>query len=102
LINPNLLYRFGSPRLYGYLGGGLGAEVSQSAGRFLVQESTPVPPTNYVVRDIKLTNTGRLTNFVAGFAASPTESIVIRVGFYSAFRYAVPNAGVKIGIGYRF
>jgi hypothetical protein len=94
LISPHLLYRFGAQRLYGYAGAGLGAQIDSFRGRVLV--GSPME------REVEGRGAGRTIGVAGGFVANPAGPVLIRVGFYAAFRYVVPNSGVKIGVGYRF
>lgn len=106
LISPALLYRFGSERLYGFAGGGIGAELNRSVtieSSFLPgyqppgwqQISPGVWKTTHSSRD-------RTVHARGGFVVSPVRHLVIRVDVHAGWVNVLPNLGVKLGLGYRF
>ncbi|HWQ56359.1 MAG TPA: hypothetical protein VN442_21915 [Bryobacteraceae bacterium] len=106
LISPALLYRFGNERVYGFAGGGLGAELNRSVSiesNFLPgyqppgwQEISPgVWKATHSSRD-------RTVHARGGFVISPVRHLVIRVDVHAGWVYVLPNLGVKVGVGYRF
>lgn len=106
VVSPSLLYRFGNPRVYGFAGGGVGTEVNRSLtieGNFLPDYRPPgweeIGPGVW-----KTSHAWRRTTIHArgGFVVAPVRHLVVRVDLDAAWAYVLPNAGVKVGLGYRF
>lgn len=84
LISPALVWRWGRERVYGFAGGGLGAQINRIAA-----------PPSYTDYDATLHVRG-------GIVISPVERLIIRAELFSVWHFFLPTAGVKIGAGYRF
>jgi hypothetical protein len=89
-VSPAILYRRGSDRVYWFVGGGLGGRIDHMYNRF------PGQPEH--TRD----DNGSTLPARTGFVASVTHHLVLRADAYLVVTHAAPDAGVKIGIGYRF
>ncbi len=107
LISPSLLYRFGAnERVYGFAGGGIGAELN----RTLTIERNFLPgyrPPGWEeigpgVWKGSHSSTYRTLHARGGFVVSPLPHLVVRVDFYAAAAHVLPNFGAKLGVGYRF
>ena len=108
LIVPSLLYRFGLERVYGFLGGGIGAELERSVYRedkFRPEfrpVDQPLPAGWHEVRpgvfELNQSDVGRITSFRGGVAAFPIPRLGLRGDVYMAGWHL----GARIGIGYRF
>ncbi len=106
VVSPALLYRFGNARVYGFVGGGVGAEVNRSVtieGNFL-PDYRPVGWEEIGPGVWKTSNASRRNTFHVrgGFVAAPARHWVVRVDLDAAWAYVLPNVGVKVGLGYRF
>jgi hypothetical protein len=86
LISPALVWRWGSDRLYGFAGGGVGMEATRETGFQAFRETRY----NAAVQ-------GR-----GGVVFSPNNRLLVRFEAFTSFQYVLPTAGVKVGIGYRF
>jgi len=108
LIVPSLLYRFGLERVYGFLGGGIGAELERSVYRedkFRPEfrpVDQPLPAGWHEVRpgvfELNQSDVGRITSFRGGVAAFPIPRLGLRGDVYMAGWHL----GARIRIGYRF
>jgi hypothetical protein len=102
LILPGLLYRWGRDSAYGFVGGGIGAEIDDSVTREdnFIPDYTPVGWREIRPRvfEIARSRVERLGFAQVGFAAFPTRRLGMRVDFY----VAEWHLGTRIGIGYRF
>lgn len=106
LISPSLLYRFGNERLYGFAGGGIGAELNRTVtieGNFLPDYRPPgweeISPG---VWKIYSNFDHRTVHARTGFVYSPLPQLAMRVDVHAAWAHVLPNLGLRIGVGYRF
>lgn len=86
LLIPSLIYRFGEESVYGYVGGGVGAEFDRST---YTRAGLPSGEGSSLERRI---------SFRGGVAAFPLRRFGVRADFYTASWHL----GARIGIGYRF
>ena len=102
LIIPSLLYRFGREIVYGYVGGGIGAEFDDDTYRRDYRpEFTPpgLPPENPPgIIETYTSDVKRVTSFRGGVVAFPTRRLGVRGDLYMAGWHL----GARIGVGYRF
>ncbi len=89
LISPSLLYRFGSERAYGFVGGGAGAvfERSRAATPFFRYDQS---------------ETSWSVHWRSGAVAALGTRLLIRAEVFSVHHYILPTIGVKAGAGIRF
>jgi hypothetical protein len=106
LVSPSLVYRFGSERVYGFAGGGLGWSHDRHRN---VAEINPVFAPGPPWRDLggglygfEDTESFRTIHGRAGLVANPVSKLLLRFEFYSIHQFVLPNLGVKAGVGYRF
>lgn len=97
---PSLLYRFGSKQVYGFAGGGFGAEFENSTSR-----QTGLPPSGQSWREIEpgvfeldQSDVSGKVSFKGGFAAFLTQNLGLRGDVFVAGWHL----GARIGLGYRF
>ncbi len=86
---PALQYRGGGGRSYGFAAFGAGVAASETR--------TETGAARYSYRDTGLTLHAR-----TGFVAAVSERWLIRADAFLAFRYVLPDIGVRAGVGYRF
>jgi hypothetical protein len=86
LFSPALVWRWGTERVYGFAGGGFGLESTSFVG-FL---------------NAKETNYNAAVQGRGGVVFSPNNHFLFRLEAFTSFQYALPTAGVKAGVGYRF
>jgi hypothetical protein len=98
LISPALVWRWGSERMYGFAGGGLGMEGTRSTGVLTIRDENHNP----TFQTIESTNFNAALQGRGGIVFSPNNHLIVRVEAFTSFQYALPTAGVKAGIGYRF
>ena len=107
LISPSLLYRFGgSERVYGFVGGGIGAELN----RTVTIERNFLPgyrPPGWEEISPGVWKTSGSFNYRTlhgrgGFVYSPVPHLAVRVDLHAAWAHVLPNVGLKVGVGYRF
>ena len=97
-VSPAVVWRWGTDRVYGFVGTGLGIVANRTTGYepdFLTGQSPA-----YVTRRFTEYNTtlhGR-----GGFLVAPGERWIIRTELFSGWQYALPTFALKIGLGYRF
>jgi hypothetical protein len=80
-INPAIQYRRGSERTYGFVAGGPGATFAPGNGE---------------------DQSGFQWNFKTGLVTNLTGRLLIRAEFFANFRYVLPDAGGRAGVGWRF
>jgi hypothetical protein len=90
LIGPAILYRRGSGRAYWFGGAGAGARIENLFSR------APGLP-EYTNRSGGWTIPVR-----TGFVTAVTDRLLLRAEVYAVASFLAPDAGVKLGIGYRF
>jgi hypothetical protein len=100
LVIPSLMYRFGTTRLHGFVGGGVGAQFEKSRSR-----QTGVTPSGQPWREIEpglfelnQSEVSRLLSMRTGFAAIMTKNLGLRGDVFIAGWHV----GARIGIGYQF
>jgi hypothetical protein len=99
LIMPSLVYRFGTEKVYGFTGGGVGAAFD----RLSHTEAFPIPrPVGPDLFAFESKDTDRTLHALGGVVVNPLPHLVVRFDLYVAFQFVLPNAGVKAGVGYRF
>jgi hypothetical protein len=76
-FSPAVQYRRGSERTYGFAAFGVGGTAGTTHGGWHLH--------------------GKV-----GIVTALTEQLLLRAEFFSVFRYVLPDAGVKAGLGYRF
>lgn len=104
VISPGLQYRFGSRRVYGFVGGGLGGEISRSVTveggldyhRPGWQEIGPG------VWETRAAWNRTTFHSRTGVVISPVNRLLVRVDLNAAWAHVSPNLGIKVGLGYRF
>ncbi|MCX6638554.1 MAG: hypothetical protein NT090_26160 [Acidobacteria bacterium] len=90
LVSPAILYRRGSDRVYWFAGGGFGGRIDHMYGR------NPGQPAYRVSED------GTTIPVRTGVVGGVTKHLLVRADLYFVFACLAPDAGVKLGIGYRF
>ncbi|MEP7305274.1 MAG: hypothetical protein ABJA98_07155 [Acidobacteriota bacterium] len=106
LIVPSLVYRFGREAVYGFVGGGIGAEFGNDIYRhdYRPEGRSPgpgLPPAIAIASGIvetRTSNRGRIMSFRGGVVLFPTRRFGVRGEAYLAGWHR----GARIGIGYRF
>lgn len=98
MLSPAVVWRWGTERVYGFLGGGLGTEATRSTG-FL---STPGPDGSPSFFPVESTNYSLTLHGRGGIVFSPYNRVFFRAEMFSSFQYVLPTVGFKGGIGYRF
>jgi hypothetical protein len=99
LISPALVYRWGTDKVYGFAGGGLGLQRDRgSFARFEMVPNQEQP----LMTPLRFSDTGATLHGRGGLVIHPGAHIIVRTEFFAAWRYVMPSVGVKIGIGYRF
>ena len=100
LVTPSLVYRFGTPRLYGFVGGGAGAQFERSRSR-----QTGVTPTGQPWREVEpgvfeldQSDVTRMLSMRTGLAALVTKNVGLRGDVYIAGWHV----GARLGVGVRF
>ena len=89
LISPSLLYRFGTERAYGFVGGGAGAvfERSRAVTPFFRYDQS---------------ETFWSVHWRGGAVAALGTRLLIRAELFSVHHYILPTIGAKAGVGVRF
>jgi hypothetical protein len=100
LVVPSLIYRFGTRRVYGFVGGGMGAQFETSRSRQAGvtpagQRWMQIEPG---VFELKQSEVNRLLSMRTGFTAFVTENVGLRGDVYIAGWHV----GARFGVGYRF
>jgi hypothetical protein len=98
-VNPAIVFRWGSERVYGFAGGGAGVQVDtgeQLHFEFPPGHAEPVVTTRSF-RESRLTFHGR-----GGLVVSPRTRLIIRAELFSIWHFVMPTAGIRFGLGYRF
>jgi hypothetical protein len=90
LVSPAILYRRGSGRVYWFAGGGFGGRIDHMYGR------NPGWP------EFRRSGNGTASPVRTGVVGGVTKHLLLRADLYFVFACLVPDAGVKLGIGYRF
>jgi hypothetical protein len=90
LLSPAVVYRRGSERTYWFAGGGAGGRIES-----LFSRAPGLPESTGKSRGTTIL--GR-----TGFVTAVTKRLLIRTDVYAVASFLVADAGVKIGIGYRF
>jgi hypothetical protein len=98
LVIPGIVRRWGTEKVYGFAGGGLGLQHDRSESVFM---SCSLPDVCQPVW-AQYRDTGRALHGKLGVVGAVTPRLLIRGDVFMAFRYVLPNIGVRIGIGYRF
>jgi hypothetical protein len=97
-VSPAVVWRWGTDRVYGFAGAGMG--VVANRGTAFEPIFFPGQPPTYVrstATEYNATLHGR-----GGVVFSPAERWLVRTELFSAWQYALPSFGVKVGVGYRF
>ena len=90
LVSPAILYRRGSDRVYWFAGGGFGGRIDQMYDR------RPGLP------ESRRSENGTAIPMRTGFVGGVTKHLLVRADLYFVVVHVAPDAGVKLGIGYRF
>lgn len=100
LISPAFVRRWGAERVYGFAGGGIGAQIDQTHSSFRIFGGTPPEPTGTV----EASNIDSAATFLGktGIVISPIPKLLIRGDLLLAFRYVLPTVSLRLGVGYRF
>jgi hypothetical protein len=111
LLIPSVLYRFGDAALYGYVGGGLGAEFDSSTYHMDIRSQrrgpgstiqAPGPDWREIepgVFEVRQSESGGLPlSALGGFAAFPWRRLGLRGDVFMAGWHL----GARIGVAYRF
>jgi hypothetical protein len=100
LLSPAIVRRWGTERLYGFAGGGIGLQVDSTESVWRTYSGNP-PVESGLGRgeytDSAPTLVGKL-----GIAAAPAGPLLIRGDLLLVWRYVLPTVGVRIGVGYGF
>lgn len=98
-LSPALVWRWGSERCYGFAGGGFGVQIDRFTGfRYDAIPGQQQPS----VSQVQSTEYGTTLHGQVGIVFNPVGGLIVRTEFVSHWRYVLPTAGVRIGIGYRF
>jgi hypothetical protein len=100
LVIPSLIYRFGTTRLSGFVGGGVGAqfERSQSRQRGVTPTGQPWLEIEPGVFELDQSDVSRMLSMRTGFAAFVTE----KIGLRGDVLVAGWHVGARVSVGYRF
>ncbi len=90
LVIPAILYRRGSDRVYWFAGGGFGGRIDRMYDRSPGQPERRVP------------ENGTAIPMRTGVVGGLTKHLLVRADLYVVVVHVAPDAGVKLGIGYRF
>jgi hypothetical protein len=90
LVSPAILYRRGSDRVYWFAGGGLGGRIDQMYDR------GPGQP------ERRVSENGTAISVRTGVVGGVTKHLLVRADLYFVVAHVAPDAGAKVGIGYRF
>lgn len=91
MLLPALVRRWGDEKVYGFAGGGVGAQFDRT---HIVSSSAGL---NFRGGDNGMTLHGK-----GGVVAALTPRLLVRADALIAFRYVLPSIGLRIGLGYRF
>ncbi|MCZ2080042.1 MAG: hypothetical protein HUU41_14815 [Bryobacteraceae bacterium] len=89
LVSPSLLYRFGTERAYGFVGGGAGA---------VFERSRAITP----LYSYDQSETFWSVHWRGGAVAALGTRLLIRAEVFSVHHYLLPTIGVRAGAGVRF
>jgi hypothetical protein len=98
MFSPAIVYRRGSERVYGFVGGGAGGQFDETR---ITGVREPVAGSQFAFTS-ENTTSGLTLHGKGGLVAQIFTNFLIRADGFVAFRYVLPDAGVRIGIGYRF
>jgi hypothetical protein len=90
LVSPAILYRRGSDRVYWFAGGGFGGRIDRMYDR------SPGQP------ERRVSENGTAFPLRTGFVGGLTKQLLVRADLYVVVVHVAPDAGAKLGIGYRF
>jgi hypothetical protein len=90
LVSPAILYRRGSDRVYWFAGGGFGGRIDDMYDR------EPGRP------EFRRSENGTAIPVRTGVVGGLTKHLLVRADLYVVVAHVAPDAGVKLGIGYRF
>jgi hypothetical protein len=90
LVIPAILYRRGSDRVYWFAGGGFGGRIDHMYDR------SPGQP------ERRVSENGTAIPVRTGVVGGVTKHLLVRADLYFVVAHVAPDAGVKLGIGYRF
>ena len=82
LVNPSLVYRWGSDRVYAFAGGGAGFQSAEVREQF---------DDNMVTFNVK-----------GGVVARIRGRLLFRADILTAWRFVLPHVQARAGVGYRF
>ena len=95
-VSPAVVWRWGSERVYGFAGGGVGVQTDRSVGILFVPGQQPSG------RPVQSTEHGMTFHGQVGIVFNPVGGLIVRTELVSHWRYVLPTTGLRIGIGYRF
>jgi len=90
LVSPAILYRRGSDRVYWFAGGGFGGRIDHIYERW-----TGRP-------EFRVSGYRTAIPVRTGVVGGVTKHLLLRADLYFVVGHVAPDAGVKLGIGYRF
>jgi hypothetical protein len=99
LVTPALVRRFGSERVYGFAGGGVGVEIESEHSRYPVNNPPQFVGT-YEYKDRRAAVMWLMGK--GGVVWNPVSRLLVRGDVEAAFHYVLPNLTARIGVGWRF
>jgi hypothetical protein len=97
LLSPGVQYRRGSDRAHWFISLGPGLQRDRSRGAYLLYDSSGgARPVSFVATDY-----GRTLHWRTGAVICPASRALVRLEFYWANRYVLPNVGVLLSVGLR-
>jgi hypothetical protein len=97
LLSPGVQYRRGNDRAYWFVSLGPGIQRDRSRGTYLVYDgSGGARPAS-----IDETDSGLTLHWRTGAVIRPASRALVRMEFYWANRYVLPNVGVLVSVGLR-
>jgi hypothetical protein len=90
LVSPAILYRRGNRRTYWFGGAGIGARIETTFSRTPGGGETTSPGKGWTIP------------LRTGVVTAVTGRLLVRAEVFAVASFLVPDAGVKLGIGYRF
>jgi hypothetical protein len=99
LVNPAVVFRWGSERVYAFTGGGAGVQVD--TGNQLQFDLSP-GQSQPVVMTRSFRESGATFHGRGGLVISPRTRMIIRADLFFMWHFVLPTAGARVGVGYRF
>lgn len=100
LLNPAIVRRWGTERLYGFAGAGIGLQVDSRESTWRVYSGNP--PVQTGIGRSETTDSAATLIGKMGIVAAPAGPLLIRGDLLLVWRYVQPTVGIRIGVGYRF